>query len=209
MGFLNSDETLLPGAVSRLVAGLERAPEALVAYGDVVRVDERDGPPRRTGPGEWGLKPMALRAGGTVIQPSSLWRRRAWELAGPFDESYHYWFEVLFFLEVAGFGSAVYVPEPLAAYRLHDRSKTVNATSVAQSEETLRVADEYFARADLPEPLRRCARTTRALLYRRAAWGFYCSGETARSRRALIRSLPLRPRMSRGTAKLLAKTLLP
>jgi glycosyltransferase involved in cell wall biosynthesis len=207
MGFLNSDDTLLPGAVSRLVGALEEHPDALVAYGDAIFVDERLGTTRVGRAGAWGVEPMALRAGGTVIQPSSLWRRSAWELAGPFDESYHYWFEVLFFLEVACSGSAVYVAEPLAGYRLHDSSKTVNATSVAQSEETLRVADEYFGRADLPEPLRRRARTVRALLYRRAAWGFYSSGEVGRSRRALIRSLPLRPRMSRGTAKLLAKTL--
>jgi glycosyltransferase involved in cell wall biosynthesis len=208
MGFLNSDDTLLPGAVTRLVGALEHEPDALVAFGDALLVDERLGTTRLRRPGAWGVEPMTLRAGGTVVQPSSLWRRRAWELAGPFDASYHFWFEVLFFLEVACSGSATYVPEPLATYRLHDHSKTVNATSVAQSEETLRVAHEYFAGASLPEPLRRYARTARALLYRRAAWGFYCSGEIGRARSALIRSLPLRPRMSRGTAKLLAKTLL-
>ena len=107
MGFLNSDDTLLPGAVTRLVAALEREPHALVAFGDAVFVDERLGTTRVGRPGAWGAEPMALRAGGTVIQPSSLWRRRAWELAGPFDESYHFWFEVLFFLEVACSGSAV------------------------------------------------------------------------------------------------------
>jgi glycosyltransferase involved in cell wall biosynthesis len=208
LGFLNSDDTLLPGAVTRLVGALERESDALVAFGDALLVDERLGTTRLRRPEAWGVEAMTLRGGGTVVQPSSLWRRRAWELAGPFDASYHFWFEVLFFLEVACSGSATYVPEPLAAYRLHDHSKTVNATSVAQSEETLRVADEYFAGASLPEPLRRHARTARALLYRRAAWGFYCSGEIGRARSALIRSLPLRPRMSRGTAKLLAKTLL-
>jgi glycosyltransferase involved in cell wall biosynthesis len=209
LGFLNSDDTLLPGAVSRLVAALERAPDALVAYGDVVMVDERDGTTRRTGPGEWGLKPMVLRAGGTVPQPSSLWRRRAWELTGPFDESYHYWFEVLFFLEVARFGSAVHVPEPLATYRLHATSKTAHATSTAHSEETLRVADEYLTRADLPEQLHTHRRSARALLYRRAAWGYYSSGDVGRARRVLLRSVPLRPRMSRKTARLLARTLAP
>jgi glycosyltransferase involved in cell wall biosynthesis len=208
IGFLNSDDTLLPVAIGRFVDALEREPRALVAFGDVVFVDERHGTTRVDHPGTWGVEPMALRAGGTVIQPSSLWRRRAWELAGPFDESFHFWFEVLFFLEVACFGSAVYVPEPLATYRLHEGTKTVDATSIDQSEETLRVADEYFAGEALPEPLRRYARTARGLLYRRAAWGFYSSGEVGRARRALVRSLPLRPRMSRTTAKLFVKTLL-
>jgi glycosyltransferase involved in cell wall biosynthesis len=210
MGFLNSDDTFLPGAVSRLVAELERAQDALVAYGDALLVDERFGTTRLCRPaGRWGAKPMTFRAGGTLIQPSSLWRRRAWELAGPFDESYHYWFEVLFFLELACSGSADYIPKPLTTYRLHPASKTANATSIAQSEETLRVADEWFARDDLPEQLRPHRRSARALLYRRAAWGFYSSGAIGRSRRALLRSVRLRPRMSRTTAKLLTRTLTP
>src|SRR5919201_5669401 len=46
MGFLNSDDTLLPGAVSRLLGELERNPRALAAYGDAVYVDERHGETR-------------------------------------------------------------------------------------------------------------------------------------------------------------------
>ena len=209
MGFLNSDDTLLPGAVARLVSELERDPRALVAYGDALYVDERSGETHYGKSRVWGLGPMATAATGTVMQPASLWRRRAWELAGPFDESYQVWFDVLFFLNVARFGPAAYVEEPLATYRIHPESKTAHATSVRHADELLKAADEFFDRPDLPEELRPDARRVRSLYYRRAAWGFYCSGETARSRRALIRSLPLRPRMSRGTAKLLAKTLLP
>ena len=207
MGFLNSDDTLLPGAISRLVGELERDPQALAAYGDAVYVDERYGETRYGKSQVWGVVPMARLATGTVMQPASLWRRRAWELAGPFDEGYQVLFDVLFFLTMARFGPAAYVEEPLATYRIHAESKTAHATSVRHADELLKAADEFFDRPDLPEELRPDARRVRSLYYRRAAWGFYCSGETARSRRALIRSLPLRPRMSRGTAKLLAKTL--
>jgi glycosyltransferase involved in cell wall biosynthesis len=41
MSFLNSDDTLLPQAVSTLVARLEEHPEALVAYGDAIYTDEQ------------------------------------------------------------------------------------------------------------------------------------------------------------------------
>ena len=208
MGFLNSDDALVPGAVTRLVATLESQPEALVAFGDARFVDDRNGSTWVASPGRWGVQAMAARAGGTIIQPSSLWRRRAWELAGPFDESYDFWFDVLFFLKVSCFGSAEYIPEPLAVYRIHSGSKTANATSLPQSEETLRLADE-FARGDVPELLRPHLRAARAGLLRRAAWGFYSSGELGRARAALVRSLPLKLTMSRTTARLLARSLTP
>jgi glycosyltransferase involved in cell wall biosynthesis len=209
MGYLNSDDTLLPGAVSRLVAELGRHPEALVAYGDAVFVDERGSYTHYGKSKVWGVGPMARVATGTVMPSASLWRRRAWELAGPFDESYQVWFDVLFFLNVARFGPASYVEEPFATYRIHPESKTANATGIPHTEELMRVADEFFGGPHLPEELRPHARDARAGYYRRAAWGYYSSGDIAAARNALLRSVPLRPRMSRKTARLLARTLTP
>src|SRR5438128_8121840 len=40
MGYLNSDDTLLPGAVETMVTELEREPEALLVYGDAYYTDE-------------------------------------------------------------------------------------------------------------------------------------------------------------------------
>jgi glycosyltransferase involved in cell wall biosynthesis len=209
LGFVNSDDTLLAGAVSRLVRELERDPEALVAYGDAIYVDERSGERRYGKSRIWDLGAMAKAATGTVMQPASLWRRRAWELAGPFDETYQAWFDVLFFLNVARFGRASYVEEPLATYRLHPDSKTVNATGIPQTEELVRLADEFFGGGEVSDELRPYARVARAIHYRRAAWGYYLSGDIAAARRVLLRSMPLRPYMSRKTVRLLARTFTP
>jgi glycosyltransferase involved in cell wall biosynthesis len=209
MSYLNSDDTLLPGAVSRLVAELERDPQALVAYGDAVYVDEHGLETHYGKSKVWDIGSMARVATGTVMPSASLWRRRAWELAGPFEESYQVWFDVLFFLNLARLGTATYVEEPFATYRIHPESKTANATGIPHTEELIRVADEFFLRPDLPEELRPHARTARAGYFRRAAWGYYSSGDIAAARRALLRSVPLRPRMSRKTVRLLARTLTP
>src|SRR5947208_5614134 len=40
MGYLNSDDTLLPGAISRLAAELESDPNLLLVYGDALYADE-------------------------------------------------------------------------------------------------------------------------------------------------------------------------
>ena len=209
IGFLNSDDTLLPGAVSRLVGELEHHPEALVAYGDAVFVDERSGESYRGKSRRWGLPAMVQAATGTVMQPASLWRRRAWELAGPFDETYQNWFDVLFFINVARFGPAAYIEDALATYRLHRESKTDVATDRRHTEEMLRIAEEFFSGPELPRELRPYARSARAAFYRRAAWGFYSCGDIPAARRSLLKSIPLRPRMSRKTLRLLVRTLAP
>jgi glycosyltransferase involved in cell wall biosynthesis len=203
-GWLNSDDTLLPGAVSRLVSELERDRSLALAYGDAVWLD---GDSRRIGyqsAREWDLKAMARSGSAHVLQPASLWRREAWERAGPLDESFHYVFDTVFFLRMAALGRASHLAEPLAGYRIHPASKTYSEP-LPKIEEYLRLADEVFA----AEPLRRYARAGRASYYRRAAWSLWNLGELARARRTFLRSLVLDPVMSRGTAAKMVRTLAP
>jgi hypothetical protein len=152
---------------------------------------------------------MARSGTGTVMQPSSLWRRRAWELAGPFDEQYQILFDVLFFVRAATFGTGVHVRQPLATYRIHADSKTANAAGLRHADEYVRVADAFYGGRNLPAAIRPHARAARAAHYRRAAWAYASSGREGQARRVLLQSLVWRPRMSRGTARLLARTLVP
>jgi glycosyltransferase involved in cell wall biosynthesis len=204
LGFLNSDDTLLPGAVSRLVGELERDPGLALAYGDAVWLDDAS---RRIGyqaAREWDVGAMARSGSAHVLQPASLWRRDAWERAGPLDESFHYVFDTVFFLRMATFGRGRHLAGPLAGYRIHPASKTFSEP-LPKIEEYLRLADEVFA----TEPLRRCRRAGRASYYRRAAWSLWNLGELSRARRVLLRSLVVDPAMSRGTAAKMLRTLVP
>jgi glycosyltransferase involved in cell wall biosynthesis len=204
LGWLNSDDTLLPGAISRLVGELERDPGLALAYGDAVWLD---GESRRIGhqsAREWDLKAMARSGSAHVLQPASLWRREAWERAGPLDESFHYVFDTVFFLRMAALGRASHLAEPLAGYRIHPASKTYSEP-LPKIEEYLRLADEVFA----AEPLQRYRRSGRASYYRRAAWSLWNLGELSRARRTFLRSLLLDPFMSRGTAAKMVRTLVP
>ncbi len=210
MGFVNSDDTLLPGSISRLVEALEREPDALVAFGDALFVDAAGRLLRHGRPRVWEVGAMARCGSGSVLQPSSLWRREAWDLAGPMDERYQYVFDTLFFLRVAAAGAgARYLPEPFATYRMHAESKSARMMEVPNAEECLRFADEYFGGADVPEAVQPHARAARAAYYRRAAFGLYNAGSFGRARRAFVRSLVLQPRMSRRTAKYMIRTLIP
>ena len=210
MAYLNSDDTLLPGAISRLVAALERDREALVAFGDAEFVDEQDRLITHGQPRAWEVGAMARCGSGSVLQPASLWRREAWELAGPMDEGYQYVFDTLFFLQVAATGAkAAYLPEPLATYRIHGESKSARMMETPQAEEVRRFADSYFGGTDLPQSIRPHARAARAAYYRRAALSLYNAGDLSAARTTFLRSLLLRPTMSAQTARYMARTLIP
>ncbi|TML15148.1 MAG: glycosyltransferase [Actinobacteria bacterium] len=204
LGWLNSDDTLLPGAISRLASELDSDPGLSVAYGDAVWLDEDS---RQLGPQrarELDVRAMARSGSAHVLQPASLWRREAWERAGPLDESLHYVFDTVFFLRMAALGRASYLAEPLAGYRIHPASKTYSEP-LPKIEEYLRLAEEVFS----AEPLRAYARAGRASYYRRAAWSLWNLGELSRARHTFLRSLLVSPAMTRGTAAKMLRTLAP
>ena len=209
LGFVSSDDTLLPGAVTRLVREFEREPRPVLAYGGAAYVDEHG---RSLGPVPslpWDLRRFARTGIQPNPQPASLWSRPAWELAGPFDEGSWALFDTEFFLKAGHAGPVARVPETLATFRLHPRSKQLSS-QIQMAEDCVRFADRFYRADNLPPALRSTARAGRASFYRRAALNFYSAGETARARRLFLRSLFLSPRgITRSQAQRLVRSLVP
>jgi glycosyltransferase involved in cell wall biosynthesis len=209
LGFVSSDDTLLPGAVSRLAAEFERDPGLLLAYGGADYADESS---RRVGPVpalDWDLARFARTGIQPIPQPASLWSRRAWELAGPFDERSWALFDTELYLRIGAAGRVRWVPETIATFRLHPESKQLSRLG-KMAEECIRFADEFFGSADLPALLAPYARSGRASFYRRAALALYAEGATGKARALFLRSLALSPRgITRGQLQRLSRTLIP
>ena len=207
LGWLNSDDRLLPGAVSSVVEALERDPDALLAYGGVEHIDERSQRIAYSPPVDTDVATMVRTGTYMVSQQGSLFRRRAWELAGPLNESSYYLFDAEFVLRVGLAGRIARIDVPLAAYRLHDESKTV-ARPIRRAEDYLRLYDELGAR--LPADLAPLLAEGRSQVSLWAAELFYNGGDHRRARRSLLLGLRLRPRnLSRRWLVLLAKSLVP
>jgi hypothetical protein len=208
LGFVNGDDTLLPGAVSRVVAACERASDALLICGDMIYTDEDS---RRIGTvtaADWDPARSARTGSQFAPQPASFWTRRAWELAGPFNERAWSLFDEEFFLRVASAGPVVRVQGPLATFRLHGASKSLSRHQ-QMAQECIRFADEFWG-GDAPEPLRRHARSGRATYYRRAALNLAAAGDRRAARGLFLRSLALSPRgMTIEQTVRLSRTLLP
>jgi len=209
LGFLSSDDLLLPGAVAKLVSALEADPDAVLAYGDAVYVDERS---RRTGvvpASDWDPAQYARTGRQPIPQPASLFTRRGWELAGPLNERAWALFDSELYLRLGTVGHMVRIHEPVAAFRLHPESKQVSRRE-RMGAECVRHADEFFGSDALPTALRPYVRNARGTFYRRGALSWYAAGDIPRARRLFLRSLVLSPRgMDRKQLTRLVRTLAP
>jgi glycosyltransferase involved in cell wall biosynthesis len=193
LGWLASDDTLLPGAVSRAVAELESDPDVLLVYGEALFVDESGDEIFPLPARPFDESEMVRRCENFVVQPGSLFSRSAWELAGPLEEDLHYLFDFAFALRIARHGKVKAITDRQALYRVHPESKSGGA-SLLKARDYVRFAEEQLDGRE---------GKARALLA--AGDYFYDGRELAEARRALVGSLRLQP--TRRALSLLGRVL--
>jgi glycosyltransferase involved in cell wall biosynthesis len=211
LGWLNSDDVLLPGAVSAVVAALEASPDAVLAFGHNVAVDAAGGRLAELEARELDVVEMVRRCRNWVVQPGSLFRREAWDAAGPFQVDSYYYFDFEFVLRVLFAGAAtVRVDRPLALYRIHDRSKTGGGNARTKALDHLRLYEALFSRADVPDTVRAVEEEARARSSLAASEYLLEAGDRGAARRELVRGLRRRPTvLTRYTARLALELFLP
>jgi GT2 family glycosyltransferase len=208
VGWLNSDDVLLPGAVTAVVEAFERSPEALLIYGDNLLIDEssREIAPLPARP--FDLVEMVRTVQNHVPQPGSFFRRSALELA-PLNERGYYYFDFEFVLALGMRGPVERISHVLAGYRLHEVSKSVSEP-IRKAEDQLRVVDAIYALPDLPPPVLAVEQEARARAELTAAEYFYAAGAHRRAIACVMRSLRRSPRaVLPRAASVGLRTLLP
>jgi glycosyltransferase involved in cell wall biosynthesis len=209
MAYLNSDDTLLPGAVSRMAGELDSDPALLLVYGDAHYSDERSQVTGYLPSRGFDVASMVRKADNHVVQPSTMWRREAWERFGPFDERGWYFFDFEFFLQFPP-GCVRRIPEPLSTYRIHSEAKSTGASASRLAADHARLADMFFTSERLPEVARPFAREGRSTAYLLGAEFAYEGLDLDRARRYALHGLRLYPRhASPRWLSLAGKSLLP
>ena len=128
VGWLNSDDTYLPGAVREAVAFLQAHPEVGVVYGDCDYVDAKGRMLRRYPTRAHDYQELVRHAVNYIPQPAAFVRRRVLEAAGCLDESLDHAMDFDLWLRL-GAARIVFrhLPLRLSTMRLHPAAKSVRS----------------------------------------------------------------------------------
>ena len=152
MMFLNSDDTLMSGAVHFVADYFARHPEVDVVYGHRVLIDRQG---REVG--RWFTPRVAcadLRFYDLIPQETLFWRRRVWDRVGGIDRSYRFaldW-DLLLRFRTAGARFAR-LPWFLGCFRLHPDQKTETRLLVDGIPENDALRRRTLGREPLPDEL--------------------------------------------------------
>jgi glycosyltransferase involved in cell wall biosynthesis len=126
LAWLNSDDLLLPGAVSAAVRALQVHPEAAMVYGDTLLINAEGKTIGKFPAAQTDYR--KLRRGYVHIpQQASFFRADLWRQVGPLDVSFYFAMDYDLWVRLAALAPLVYVPQLWAAFRLHGEAKSIAA----------------------------------------------------------------------------------
>lgn len=149
VGWLNSDDLYLPGALEEVSRIFTQRPEAQWVVGQCGIVD-RQGLEIRTGVTRYKNRSLRkysyqkLLRENMISQPAVFWRKDFIQQVGVLDESLHYTMDYDLWLRMGRISQPVRVERELARFRIHDDSKS-GKVNRGQFDEQFRVAMRYFS----------------------------------------------------------------
>ncbi|MDR7334723.1 glycosyltransferase family 2 protein [Roseateles asaccharophilus] len=190
LGYLSSDDVLLPGAVSRLVASLQRRPDVSLVYADFWLIDPAGNRLRQVQAPEFDRRAMLENL---VCAPGvgALFRREVFDATGGWDPRRRQVPDFEFWLRVAERGDFLRVPFCLSEYRIHEGSASYRVMPVARAEEIVAVIQGHWAaRPETPPAL---ARRSVARAHGLSGKNHAQSGRPWQSLRHYLQAFSLRP----------------
>jgi glycosyltransferase involved in cell wall biosynthesis len=122
VGWLNSDDILMPGALQAVRETFALHPKAAVVYGVGGKMN-REGRLLRLVPFQ-KFSHRRLAAAFGAVQPAMFFRRDAYWKVGGLDESLHYAMDWDLLIKLSKTGSVITIPDHLANIRYYDDTKT-------------------------------------------------------------------------------------
>jgi glycosyltransferase involved in cell wall biosynthesis len=191
--WLNSDDTFMPGAVSRAVDYLQSHPDVDIVFGDTMFTSADGSPIERSKPQtEFDYSEFVAKCHNPIPQPSAFIRRSVIEDIGLLDPSYYYFMDWDFWLRAGINHSIAYFPELLSTYRLHEDSKTV-AQAVRAAPELNYMYRKFFALPDLRDEIRGLESEAMLNMFFTSGGYYVQGGDRKAARRMAIKALQARP----------------
>ena len=144
--FLNSDDTLLPGALACVAAEIDPADGRHVVMGRCRFVNENGQFLGVEHPSMFVGHTDVLRiwTGHSIPQPAVFFSREAWERCGPMDPGERLVLDYDLFCRMSRSYHFHSIDQVLATYRLHADSKTSGVDNEKRLKESLRVSRKYW-----------------------------------------------------------------
>ncbi len=122
VGWLNSDDILLPGALHAVEEAFSKNPDTVVIYGVGAKTDLDGSIIKKVPFREFCPKRLSWAFG--AVQPAMFFRRDAYWKVGGLDESLHYAMDWDLLLKLSKIGKVVTIPQHLANIRYYEDTKT-------------------------------------------------------------------------------------
>ena len=146
-GFLNSDDTLYPGALARVAREIDPARGRHIVMGRCMYIDAQGESLEIEHP--WAFEShrrvLSIWKGHTIPQPAVFWTPQVWRDCGPMrGDLGSAWIDYDLFCRFSRRYAFHPVDALLATYRLHTDSKTVGKSEADRLEECIRISRRYW-----------------------------------------------------------------
>lgn len=133
LGWLNSDDILMPNALINVAKAFLTAPEICAVTGRCVIIDAQGRPFAVDIPTIRSWKLM-LYLGAGFWQMATFWKKSAYDAVGQLDTEMYFSFDADLFVRLRKYGEFKVIPNYLAAYRHHKATKTSNSQRIMRAE---------------------------------------------------------------------------
>jgi glycosyltransferase involved in cell wall biosynthesis len=204
LSFLDSDDLFLPQNLELLVSALQEKPDAGLAAGQAIPIDENGNRVGRLFDNPIS-KDSSMFLLGNPIQVGSMMIRRSWqETAGYFDESLRSYEDWDLWLRMAKLGCPMtWVPRPVFLYRFHTAQMTRIGKQMTTA--TFAVLDKLYQSEGIPSDWLAMKNQAYSMASLRAAANAYLTEDFDQAKKYLSQALNLYPKLSQDNGVSVAK----
>lgn len=154
IGVVNSDDPLLPGAISEVVKFMSKNPKIIVVYPDWVKIDENGNEIEKVTTSEYSLEYM-LSKHDNISGPGTFFRKKILDKIQGRDTKFRYVSDYDFWLRASFIGKFARIPKILSTSRVHKGQLTLKNKGLSMSMEHIKVINKIFSFPDLPPSIKK------------------------------------------------------
>ena len=187
---VNSDDPLLPGAITDAVMALQRWPEALAVYPDWDEIGPHGELVHHRRLPDYNILNM-LTTFKVSMGPGVFIRRRAIKKFEARDLQFKYVGDLEYWFRLAIHGNLIHIPKVLATHRVHPEAASVTDRGAQMADELVQIVHKLYSQADLPWEVARIRK--RVLSKAHSVATFYCGNDRRARYGHLMMALKLDP----------------